>query len=638
MPSRIEDYALIGDCETAALVSKDGSIDWLCWPRFDSGACFSALLGDPGHGRWLIAPATGAGAGLRVTRRYTPNTLILETEFATADGKDAVVVVDFMPLREGRNSSHVVRLVVGKRGNMRMRTEWIVRFGYGGWVPWVSRTDVGDLVAIAGPDMVLLRTPVELRGEGFTTVGDFAVSAGQRVPFVLTYAPSHLPQPEPIDVEEALRATAAFWQAWASTARAGERYSEIVTRSLITLKALTYAPHGGIIAAPTTSLPEWLGGSRNWDYRFCWLRDATLTLLSLMNAGYYDEARAWRDWLLRAAAGSPEQIQIMYGVTGKRWLAEREVPWLGGYESSKPVRIGNAAADQLQLDVYGEVMDAMHHARVGGLQFLAAAWEFQRALLDHLETVWRDPDDGIWEVRGERRHFTHSKMMVWVAFDRAIKGVELFGLEGPVEHWRRIRAEIHEEVCRRAFNPKLGAFAQAYDSDSLDASALLIPQVGFLPPGDERAQGTVAAIERRLLRGGFVLRYDTAVTDDGLPPGEGAFLPASFWLADAYVMIGRVPDAQRLFERLIGLCNDVGLLAEEYDVGAQRLLGNFPQAFSHIALVNTASNIAHVAKPCEQRSGHKRVGAAGKRSRQLQDPAEVSVRSQTHPIRTKSAK
>jgi GH15 family glucan-1,4-alpha-glucosidase len=366
MPSRIEDYALIGDCETAVLVSKGGSIDWLCWPRFDSGACFSELLGDANHGRWSISPAAAA-SDVKVSRRYAHNTLILETEFASADGKNAVVLVDFMPLREGRSESHVVRLVVGKRGSMAMRTEWIVRFGYGGWVPWVSRSDAGDLIAIAGPDMVVLRTPVELRGEGLTTVGDFVVSAGQRVPFVLTYAPSHLPLPEPIDVDAALRSTADFWQTWASTARTTEPYSKIVARSLITLKALTYAPHGGIIAAPTTSLPEQLGGTRNWDYRFCWLRDATLTLLSLMNAGYYDEARAWRDWLLRAAAGSPDQIQIMYGVTGKRWLAEREVPWLDGYESSKPVRIGNAAADQLQLDVYGEVMDALHHARAGGL-------------------------------------------------------------------------------------------------------------------------------------------------------------------------------------------------------------------------------------------------------------------------------
>jgi GH15 family glucan-1,4-alpha-glucosidase len=519
-----------------------------------------------------------------------------------------------MPRREGRNESHLVRLVVGKRGSVAMRTEWIVRFGYGGWVPWVSRSDAGDLIAIAGPDMVVMRTPVELRGEGLTTVGDFVVSAGQRVPFVLTYAPSHLPLPEPIDVDGALRSTADFWQTWASTARTTEPYSKIVVRSLITLKALTYAPHGGIIAAPTTSLPEQLGGTRNWDYRFCWLRDATLTLLSLMNAGYYDEARAWRDWLLRAAAGSPEQIQIMYGVTGKRWLAEREVPWLDGYESSKPVRIGNAAADQLQLDVYGEVMDALHHARAGGIQYLAAAWEFQQSLLDHLETVWRGPDDGTWEVRGERRHFTHSKVMAWVAFDRAIKSVEMFGLPGPVERWRRIRAEIHEEVCRRAFNAKLGAFAQSYESDLLDASALLIPQVGFLPPDDARVQGTVAAIERRLLRGGLVLRYDTAASRTACRRAKAPSLPSSFWLADAYVLTGRTADAQRLFERLTGLCNDVGLLAEEYDVGAQRQLGNFPQAFSHIALVNTAYNVSHATKPCEQRSGHKRIHASAKRS------------------------
>ena len=563
------------------------------------------------------------GSDIKVSRRYAHNTLILETEFTSADGKNAVVLVDFMPLREGRNDSHLVRLVVGKRGSMAMRTELIVRFGYGGWVPWVSRSDAGDLIAIAGPDMVIMRTPVELRGEGLTTVGDFIVSAGQRVPFVLTYAPSHLPLPEPIDVDGALRSTADFWQKWASTARTIEPYSNIVMRSLITLKALTYVPHGGIIAAPTTSLPEQLGGTRNWDYRFCWLRDATLTLLSLMNAGYYDEARAWRDWLLRAAAGSPDQIQIMYGVTGKRWLAEREVPWLNGYESSKPVRIGNAAADQLQLDVYGEVADALHHARAGGLQPLAAAWEFQRSLLAHLETVWRSPDDGIWEVRGERRHFTHSKVMAWVAFDRAIKSVEMFRLNGPVERWSRIRAEIHEEVCRRAFNAKLGAFAQSYDSDLLDASALLIPQVGFLPPDDARIHGTVAAIERRLLRGGLVLRYDTAASEDGLPPGEGAFLPSSFWLADAYVMIGRKADAQLLFERLVTLCNDVGLLAEEYDVNAARQLGNFPQAFSHIALVNTAYNVGHATKPCEQRSGHKRIRASAKRSRRVQESAEV---------------
>jgi GH15 family glucan-1,4-alpha-glucosidase len=610
MPSRIEDYALIGDCETAALVSKDGSIDWLCWPRFDSAACFAALLGNANNGHWRITPAAGAQANVRRTRRYRRDTLILETELTTADGSGAAVLIDFMPLRGASPASHLVRLVVGKRGAVPMRTELIVRFGYGGWVPWVTRNEAGDFQAIAGPDMLLLRTPVELRGEGLTTVGDFVVSAGQRVPFALTYASSHLPIPEPIDAEEALRATEEFWQSWGSSCQSPEQHAEIVTRSLITLKALTYAPTGGIVAAPTTSLPEQLGGPRNWDYRFCWLRDATLTLLALMNTGYYDEARAWRDWLLRAAAGSPDDIQIMYGVAGERWLAEREVPWLSGHENSKPVRIGNAAADQLQLDVYGEVMDALHQARVGGLQHLAAAWDFQRALLAHLETVWRDPDEGIWEVRSGRRHFTYSKVMAWVAFDRGIKTVEAFGLDGPLDRWRRIRAEIHEEVCRRAFSTSLGSFTQSYDSDLLDASALLIPQVGFLPPDDARVRGTVEAIERKLLRDGFVLRYDTAASDDGLPPGEGAFLPCSFWLADAYVLLGRLADAQRLFGRLVGLCNDVGLLAEEYDTVAQRLVGNFPQAFSHIGLVNTAHNIAHATKPCEQRSGNERLAEA----------------------------
>jgi GH15 family glucan-1,4-alpha-glucosidase len=438
-----------------------------------------------------------------------------------------------------------------------------------------------------------------------TTVGDLTVSAGQRTPFVLTYAPSHLPFPEPFDADDALRSTEQFWQSWASACRG--QHTEIVTRSLITLKALTYAPTGGIVAAPTTSLPERLGGPRNWDYRFCWLRDATLTLLALMTVGYYDEARAWRDWLLRAAAGSPSDVQIMYGVAGERWLAEREVPWLAGYENAKPVRIGNAAADQLQLDVFGEIMDALHQARVGGLQVSAAGWAFQRALLAHLETVWRAPDEGIWEVRGGPQHFTYSKVMAWVAFDRAIKTVEIFGVDGPVDRWRRIRAEIHEEVCRRAFNTNFGAFAQAYDSDLLDASALLIPTVGFLPPDDARVIGTVKAIEQKLPRGGFVLRYDSAATKDGLPPGEGAFLPCSFWLADAYVLTGRGADAQRLFERLVGLCNDVGLFSEEYDPEAQRLVGNFPQAFSHIALVNTAHNLDRAEKPCEQRSGNARI-------------------------------
>jgi GH15 family glucan-1,4-alpha-glucosidase len=613
MAGRIEDYALIGDCETAALVSRDGSIDWLCWPRFDSGACFAALLGDANNGRWQIAPAAApAGStNVRVQRRYLPDTLILETEFVSADGS-AAVLVDFMPLREGRLSSHLVRLVVGKCGTVPMRTELIVRFGYGGWIPWVTQSDAGELLAIAGPDLIVLRTPVELRGEGFTTVGEFTVSAGQQVPFVLSYGQSHIPLPEPVDAVAALRSTEQYWRSWASKRRGAEHPDGIVTRSLITLKALTYAPTGGIVAAPTTSLPEQLGGQRNWDYRFCWLRDATLTLLAFMNAGYYEEARAWRDWLLRAAAGSPADIQIMYGVAGERWLAEREIPWLGGYEGSRPVRVGNAAADQLQLDVYGEVADALHHARVGGIQHLGAAWEFGRALLAHLETMWRNPDEGIWEVRGGRQHFTYSKVMAWVAFDRVIKDAEMFGLRGPVDRWRQVRAEIHEEVCRRAFNPALGAFAQAYESDQVDASALLIPQVGFLPPGDARVLGTIRAVEQKLLRGGFVLRYDTGAANDGLPPGEGAFIPCSFWLADAYVITGRLEDAQCLFDRLVGLCNDVGLLAEEYDYSAGRVVGNFPQAFSHIALVNTAYNIAATRKPCEQRSGNPiAAGTAG---------------------------
>ena len=574
------------------------------------GGVFCSAFGERRQWRWQIAPtAVGREAKVRVERRYRRNTLVLETEFTTSDGS-AAVLIDFMPVRQGRAESRLIRLVVGKRGTVAMRAELIIRFGYGGWTPWVTRSENGDLLAIAGPDMLHLRTPVELRGERMTTVSDFAVSAGQRVSFVLTYISSHLPIPEPGDAEEALQSTEAYWESWSSTHRGEGPYAELITRSLITLKALTYAPTGGMVAAPTTSLPEQLGGSRNWDYRFCWLRDATLTLLALMNTGYYDEAKAWRDWLLRAAAGSPNEIQIMYGPAGERWLAEREVPWLSGYENSRPVRIGNAAADQLQVDIFGEVMDALHHARAASLQHLEAGWEFQRALLAHVETVWRDPDESIWEVRGGRQHFTFSKVMAWVAFDRAIKTTEAFGLDGQLERWRQIRAEIHAEVCRRAFNSELGAFTQAFESDRLDASALLIPQVGFLPPDDRRIQGTVEAIERKLMREGFVLRYDTAAASDGLPPGEGAFLPCSFWLADAYVLIGRRADAQRLFERLVGLCNDVGLLGEEYDAHAQRLVGNFPQALSHIALVNTAHNIGSATKPCEQRSGNRRLEAA----------------------------
>jgi GH15 family glucan-1,4-alpha-glucosidase len=601
--SPIEDYGLIGDFETAALVCKTGSIDWLCWPRFDSDACFAALLGDTNNGRWLIAPAQG---NPRTTRRYRPDTLILETSFVTADGE--VMLIDFMPLR-GR-ASHLVRFVVGKRGSVSMTTELIVRFDYGASVPWVRRTEAGDLLAISGPDMLVLRTPVELRGEGLTTVGDFTVAAGQTIAFVLTYAPSHLPVPEPIDPQDALRQTQSFWEDWASIHHSTGVYTDAVRRSLITLKALTYEPTGGIAAAPTTSLPEQIGGPRNWDYRFCWLRDATLTLLAFMNGGYYDEARRWRDWLLRAAAGSPSQLQIMYGLAGEKRLAEWEIPWLSGYEGAKPVRVGNAASGQLQIDVFGEVMDAFHQARVGGIQVLAEGWDFERALLSHLEKIWSSPDEGIWEVRGGRQHFTYSKVMAWVAFDRAIKDAEAFGLEAPVDRWRKLRADIHAEVCEKAFNPRVGAFVQAYGSEHLDASALLIPVVGFLPPEDARVRCTVEAIERRLVRNGVVLRYDTAVTEDGLPPGEGAFLACSFWLADAYVLLGRDEDARRLFERLLSLRNDLGLLSEEYDPAAKRLLGNFPQAFSHIALVNTAHNLERAEKPCEQRSGNISLGKA----------------------------
>ncbi|MGA2127826.1 MAG: glycoside hydrolase family 15 protein [Xanthobacteraceae bacterium] len=590
MPGRIEDYALIGDCESAALVGRDGSIDWLCWPRFDSDACFAALLGTPDHGRWLIAPRDETA---RVTRRYRGNTLILETRFETADG--AATVVDFMPPRGSH--SNVVRLVIGERGSIAMRVEIIVRFGYGAVVPWVSRLEDGTGRAVAGPDMVVLRTPIELHGESLTTVGEFVVAAGDEIPFVLTYSPSHLPVPSPLQLPSALAATEAFWNEWSSLAKSCAPWSDIAIRSLITLKALTYAPTGGLVAAPTTSLPEQLGGPRNWDYRFCWLRDATRMLLALMNAGYHEEACAWRDWLDRAVAGSPEQLQIMYGIGGERRLTEWEVPWLPGYEDARPVRIGNDAYRQLQLDVFGEVMDALHQARCGGLAAGDESWAVQRAVLDHLEAIWREPDEGIWEVRSGPRHFTYSKVMAWVAFDRAIRSAESFGLDGPLDRWRRVRAEIHEEVCRRGFDERLDSFVQSYGSAELDASLLLIPAVGFLPAEDPRVRGTIAAIERRLVVDGFVLRYDSGTAQDGFPPGEGAFLACSFWLADAYAMIGRWDDARALFERLIALCNDVGLLSEEYDVSARRLVGNFPQAFSHVALVNTALLLAHTAKP-----------------------------------------
>jgi len=599
MANRIEDYAIIGDCETAALVSRDGSIDWLCWPRFDSGACFAALLGSPNHGRWKLAPADESA---RITRRYRGDTLILETEFETTDG--CVVVIDFMPLRDSR--SNVVRTVIGKRGRVAMKTQLILRFDYGAIVPWVSRLDDGALRAIAGPDMVVIRADVPLRGEDLTTVGEFTIGQGEQISFVMTWGPSHLEPPATVNANKALEITEQFWTQWAAKCTYRGKWREPVMRSLLTLKALTYHPTGGIVAAPTTSLPEQLGGVRNWDYRYCWLRDATLTLLALMDGGYFREAAAWRDWLLRAAAGSPDQVQIMYGLGGERLLHERDLDWLPGYEDSKPVRIGNAAHEQLQLDVYGEVMDALHQARTGNIAESADAWALEKALVKQLEKIWEQPDQGIWEVRGKPQHFTHSKVMAWVAIDRAVKSAEQFHLDGPIDRWRALRDRIHGDICENAYSPELNSFVQAYDSKLVDASVLLMPLVGFLPASDPRIAGTVAAIEKRLLVDGFVLRYDSAATDDGLPEGEGAFLACSFWLADNYLLLGRQDDALRVFQRMLDLRNDVGLLSEEYDPVRKRQVGNFPQAFSHIALLSTAFNLGHVRRqnaprPVEQR-------------------------------------
>jgi GH15 family glucan-1,4-alpha-glucosidase len=595
MSSRIEDYALIGDCEAAALVARSGSIDWLCWPRFDGDACFAALLGSDEHGRWLIAPRDPRA---RVARAYRENTLILETRFECSEG--GAVLIDFMPIH-GQQSS-VVRLVIGKRGRVAMSTELVLRFGYGAIVPWVTRLDDNTHRAIAGPDMVVLRTPVPLVGRDLRTLGEFSVGAGEVVPFVLTYSPSHLPPPNPLDPQAALAATEGFWRQWALKCRPAGHCSEAVVRSLITLKACTYWPTGGIVAAPTASLPEYLGGVRNWDYRYCWIRDATLTLLALMNAGFFDEAQAWREWLLRAVAGSPDQAQIMYGVAGERRLPEWQASWLPGYEGSKPVRIGNAASDQRQLDVFGEVMDALHQARRNGLAASESGWALEQAFLSHLERIWTEPDEGIWEVRSGRRHFTYSKVMAWVAFDRAIRSAEEFGLDGPIEHWRRICAAIHADVCRHGFDRECDSFVQSYGSKDLDASLLQLPLVGFLPPEDRRVRATLRAIESRLLIDGFVMRYDSASAADGLPAGEGAFLASSFWLVDAYVQQQRWQDARRLFDRLLTLRNDVGLLSEQYDPRTGRLLGNFPQAFTHVALVNSAFNLSRLERPADQRA------------------------------------
>ncbi|MDP9161320.1 MAG: glycoside hydrolase family 15 protein [Acidobacteriota bacterium] len=595
MSCRIEDYALIGDCETAALVGNDGCIDWLCWPRFDSGACFASLLGTDENGCWKLSPAD---AVKHTSRRYRDKTLILETDFETETG--AVTLIDFMPVR-GKHSN-LVRLVRGKRGSVSMTMELIIRFDYGRSIPWVTRTKDQSLRAIAGPDMTILRTQAPLRGENMKTVSEFTITEGDTVTFVLSYGRSHGSLPEAIDAEKALEKTEAFWRDWTSGCSYHGHWSKAVERSLIALKALTYAPTGGILAAATTSLPEKPKGPRNWDYRFCWLRDATFTLLALMHAGYYDEAAEWQNWLLRAIAGSPEQVQIMYGVAGERHLPEWEIPWLSGYQGALPVRVGNAASGQLQLDIYGEVADALYQARKGGLPKSDYSVNLQSALLNHLAKIWQEPDEGLWEVRGPRRHFTHSKVMAWVAFDRGIKSIQEFEIEGPLKEWSEIRDRIHEEVCQQAFSHEMGSFVQSYGSTNLDASLLQIPLVGFLPADDPRVLGTIRAIERDLMWNGFVRRYNTGTVDDGLPPGEGVFLACSFWLVDCLVLLGRRVDADELLHKLMALRNDVGLLAEEYDPEAKRLVGNFPQAFSHVALVNAVLNISRQAGPVHQRA------------------------------------
>ena len=588
----IEDYGLIGDLQTAALVSRHGCIDWLCLPRFDSGAIFAALLGDSENGHWTIQPD---GEFHSPRRKYRDDTLVLETELETSTA--AVRLIDFMPPRG--KAPDLVRIVEGIRGSVDMVMELVLRFDYGSIVPWVRTID-GALVAIAGPDLVSVRTPVELEGRNLRTYAKFTVEEGQRVPFVLTWTPSNEPLPEPIDADESLTQTIDFWEDWIGQCTAAGRWQQSVRRSLLTLKALTFAPTGGIVAAPTTSLPEALGGVRNWDYRYCWLRDATLTLLAFLRAGYTEEARAWRDWLLRAIAGDPEDIQVMYGVAGERRLVELELPWLAGYEGSQPVRIGNRAAEQLQLDVYGEIVDALHMARRRGLEASDPAWALTRKVFEWLDSGWREPDQGIWEVRGPRRHFTHSKVMAWVAFDRAVKAIETLGRKGPLERWRTTRDAIKADVLEHGYNGELGSFVQYYGSNRLDASLLLIPLVGFLPATDERVVGTVEAIQRDLMRHGFVERYradDDNVEVDGLPPGEGVFLPCSFWLVAVLAQQGRVDEAVDLYERLLSLGNDLGLIAEEYDPENKRLVGNFPQAFTHLALVETAFTLDRKTGP-----------------------------------------
>jgi len=591
---KIEDYGIIGDTQTVALVGRNGSIDWLCVPRFDSPACFAALLGTEDHGCWQISPAEEV---ISTRRAYRDGTLILETEFETATG--CVRVTDCMPKRI--RDAKIVRVVQGIRGTVRMKMRLIVRFEYGSIVPWLRRVD-GHMEAIAGPDALSFWSDVETHGEGYTTVAEFDVSEGANFPFQVIWHPSH-EQPEPHrDALDIISETQDLWLQWRAKGKCEGEWAHAIERSLITLKALTYGPTGGIVAAATTSLPEHIGGVRNWDYRYCWLRDATFTLYALIEGGHHEEAGAWRDWLLRAVAGDPSKLQIMYGAAGERRLEERELPWLPGYGNSAPVRIGNAASSQFQLDVYGELIDSMHHARCAGIKFDPFAWRLELSVMHFLETAWREPDEGIWEVRGPRRHFTHSKLMAWVAFDRAIQAVEHFGLEGPVESWRNHRDALREEICERGYNPEKNAFVQEYDGSALDASLLMLPLVGFLPAEDERVKGTIAAIEKELLVDGFVMRYHTPSSNvDGLPPGEGAFLLCTFWLADNYALAGREKEAREVYEKLLGIRNDLGLLAEQYDPRARRQLGNFPQAFSHVGLINTARNLSQSAGPARQR-------------------------------------
>lgn len=592
-PSPIEDYALIGDCHTAALVSRSGAIDWLCWPRFDSGACFAALLGTPHNGRWRIAPAEPPGA---VHRRYRPHTLILETEFTTPTGK--VALIDCMV----PEASSVVRIVEGRAGSVRLQLDLALRFEYGSAVPWVTRLDHRHgLLAVAGRHQVVLHSDIPLHGKDMSTVAEFTVQAGERVRFVMTHGASHLPAPEPPDPEQALEQTATWWTEWSRRCVYRGEWQHAVHHSLLALKALTYAPTGGLVAAPTTSLPEQPGGPRNWDYRFCWLRDATFTLLALMHAGYREEAKAWGAWLRRSVAGTPAQVQTLYRITGARWITEAEIPWLAGYQGARPVRVGNAASTQLQLDVYGELVDALYQEVQSGLVKPEESWELLSALVGHLEEIWEQPDESIWEVRGTPQHFTFSKAMAWVAFDRAVRAAEQHGLDAPLDRWKALRDRIHAQVCEHGFNASKNSFVQHYGCDEVDASLLLLPLVGFLPASDPRIRGTVEAVERELMVDGLVRRYRTHKGVDGLPGDEGVFLACSFWFVDNLVLQERRDEARAMFRRLLALCNDVGLLAEEYDPAGKRQLGNFPQAFSHLALVNSALNLENSHGPAQKR-------------------------------------